>query len=850
MKTKNPLILNIRLIAKLAALELIRYKNITLFLVLNLALGLVGFFLLQIFQKSLTLQSEKKAQVILGGDLSISARRIITEDEIKKWETQFKFIKKTKFISLFSMLRTTRDSRLVNVAVFDDQYPLYGQYKFSEGASFASDRAHLLVDPEIQETLDLKIKDHVEIGDFKFTYAGVITEDPSRLFRGASFAPQVLIHQKYLPATRLIKQGSTLTEYWHYQIDPKFSTANIKKTLEALITDPGVRISTAQDGAENSNLVIGYFTDYLGLVALVALGLCFLCGSYLLQWTFLSKKKSIAIYKTLGLSDKKIIFIHLLQNFVISLLACILAVTVVQSAVPFFQQLLIQKFNLQLELIFSSQALIITCIIAIFGPMFIVVPQIIQIINLRPLLLLQNMAPDDFRRSFSYVVWLIIAVSLFLFLAVWQSNSIKVAIIFTSSLVGLIFLFQVSTRFLLFILEKLSYQFNWRVRYAARGLTRKQASASLVLTTMSLSTLVLSLLPHLKSSIINEIKPEQSMQLPGLFIFDIQPEQVAGVRKIAKKILNTELIFSPLVRSRILKINDEYYERILQTNEIQTREAGEEARSRNRGLNLTYRSWLQESERNVEGQFVGTFITQADEKKLLPQISIEKRFAKRMNIKIKDILTFDVQGVELKAEVGALRQVRWTSFQPNFFILFPTGVLEEAPQIFLTSVPNNQKTLIKEFQQMVTSRFKNISIIDVRRTVENSFKYIDQMSLGLQFMAWLAVLVGVFVFLVLINTQTKERLPEMNLLQILGASNQQIRTIILYQFIFLITTSIVFGVLLGLGLAWVIITFFYDIKTVYDVSYLALLCAVLIPICGTALYIGLRPLQKLNYSQG
>ncbi len=827
---------------KLAVLELTRFKSISLFLILNLTAGLIGFFLLQVFQQSLSLQSAEKAQVILGGDVAIGARRAFSDEERKIWETTFLSEKSSHTYFLFSMLRTAGDSKLVNIAVFDDNYPLYGQLKFSDSQNLSSDRARIWVDPEVQEILDLKLNDPVEIGEASFIYSGAITEDPSRLFKGTGFAPRVLIHEKYLPATGLLKPGSTFSEYWSYKLPPSTNLAEVKSRLENLIKDPVVNISSSKDSAEDSNRVLKYFTDYLGLVALVALGLCFLCGSYLLQWTFLTKKKTIAIYKTLGLSDEKIILVYCLQNFFISLLASFLSLAVVQMLIPVLQELLIQKFNLPLPLIFSVRALLVTCSIAIFGPMLIIVPQILQIINLRPLMLLQNVNVSDFKKRPSYYFWLAAIILSFWILSVWQSNSFKVASLFTGSLVGLIIFFQLMNRFVLHFLEKFSVRFTWLIRYSVKGLTRKQASAALVFTTMSLSTLVLSLLPHVKSSIINEIRPEQSSLIPSLFLFDIQPEQVAGLRAIAKEQLGEELVLSPLVRSRILKINDANYEKLIPTGEMQTREAEDEARFRNRGINLTYRDRLQDSEDTIDGVFVGQY----DKKTDLPQISIEKKYAGRIGVKLGDVMTFDVQGIELKAKVGSFRRVRWTSFQPNFFILFPTGVLEEAPQIFLTSVSNLPRKTIKTFQKTVASRFKNVSIIDLAKTIENSLKYIEQMSLGLQFMAWLAVLVGVLVFIVLLNTQIKERIQEMNLLQILGSTSQQILKIMLVQFVILITASIVFGVLLGLVMSWVIISLFFDITTVYDGYYLIILCSILIPICAAALYAGLRPLKKLN----
>ena len=405
----------------------------------------------------------------------------------------------------------------------------------------------------------------------------------------------------------------------------------------------------------------------------------------------------------------------------------------------------------------------------------------------------------------------------------------------------LVVLFHFINRLILFLLERGSKNINWLAKYSIKGLTRKRASAGLVFTTMSLSTLVLSLLPHVKTSIINEIKPQNASQMPSLFMFDIQPEQAAGIQALAKKYFNQELVFSPLVRSRILKINEQNYERAAPAGDIQTREAETEARFRNRGLNLTYRGYLQESETLTDGKFEGL----AKEGRL-PQISLEEKYADRVGVKMGDIMTFDVQGVELKAQVGSMRQVRWTSFQPNFFIIFPDGVLNEAPQIFLTSVSGQNNALVKQFQREVAGVYKNVSIVDVTRTIENSLKYIEQMSLGLQFMAWLAVLVGLFVFVVLLNTQIKERLQEMNLLQILGATSPQVLKIILVQFVILILTSLTFGVILGLAMAWLLISYFFKVQTVYDIQYLFLLAGILLPVCAVALYFGLRPLKKLN----
>ncbi len=783
--------MNAKRILQLSLIELIRFRRITFFLIFNFTLGLVGFFLLQIFQQSLSSQTAEKAQVILGGDVAVNARRAFTDDEVSAWEQNLSFEKKTHFYNLFSMLRTKEDSRLVSIGIFDSNYPLYGKFKL-KGEEFSEDSPKVWVDPEVEELLNLIPGQDVEIGETKFQFAGVIVEDPSRLFRGTGFAPRVLIHHHFLQASQLIKPGSTFSESWIYKLSPKSDAQNAKRKLETSIKDSVIQIESAEDSAQDSNRVLKYFTDYLGLVSLVALGLCFLCGGYLLQWTFQTKKKSIAIFKTLGMSDQKILALYLLQSFFISVISCALSVLLVEVMLPVVQSLLIQKFNLPVHLQVDATSILVISLIGVFGPLLMTVPQILQIFELQALELFHNVQVDA-KKSKVYYVWIVTALILFWALSVWQSHSVVIASSFVGALVVLVFLLTLLNRALLSFLEKISFRFNWLTRYAIKGLTRRRNSTNLVFVTMSLATLVLSLLPHLKSSILYEVRPNTVSHIPQLFLFDIQPEQVEPIQKVAQSILKTSLQFRPLVRSRILKINDLPYERVVQGEGFQTRESENEARFRNRGVNLTYSAAISESESLVGGQFVGQ-VKNGE----VPQISLEEKYAERVKVKVGDSMTFDVQGIELKAVVSSIRQIRWTSFQPNFFISFPTGALEDAPQIFLTSIQQTEKAVVKKFQLEIVQKFKNVSIIDVSRTIENSLVYIDQMSVGLQLMAWLAVSVGLFVFMILLNTQLRERLQELNLVQILGASPSQIQKTIFIQFFILIFISVASGILLGL----------------------------------------------------
>src|SRR5690606_14089699 len=115
-----------------------------------------------------------------------------------------------------------------------------------------------------------------------------------------------------------------------------------------------------------------------------------------------------------------------------------------------------------------------------------------------------------------------------------------------------------------------------------------------------------------------------------------------------------------------------------------------------------------------------------------PQISLEERFAERLNLRIGDELTFDISGIEVAGRVVNLRKVRWTSFQPNFFVQFNEGVLEEAPKTFLAALSGLSTEQKASIQNTIVDRLPNISLIDVSRIIERLSGIIEQMSIALR----------------------------------------------------------------------------------------------------------------------
>src|SRR5690606_11656454 len=125
-------------------------------------------------------------------------------------------------------------------------------------------------------------------------------------------------------------------------------------------------------------------------------------------------------------------------------------------------------------------------------------------------------------------------------------------------------------------------------------------------------------------------------------------------------------------------------------------------RERNTGLNLTTRSYLSPAERIIEGE---PFPKEIDDPDRPALISLEKRWAERMDIDRGDRVVFDVQGVEIEGLIHNIREVKWTSFYPNFFVTVEPGFLEGAPKTFLAVLPARPDLQKSEFQRQAVMKF-------------------------------------------------------------------------------------------------------------------------------------------------
>ena len=175
-------------------------------------------------------------------------------------------------------------------------------------------------------------------------------------------------------------------------------------------------------------------------------------------------------------------------------------------------------------------------------------------------------------------------------------------------------------------------------------------------------------------------------------------------------------------------------------------------------------------------------------------------------------MVFDIQGIPLRVRISGIRKVEWPKDPPNFIFVFPPGVLEQAPQIWVATTRVTESGEANRFQQELVTTFPNVSLVDLRlilTTVENLF---SKISLVIRFLALFSIITGLVVLAGAVVNSKFARIRENVLLRTIGARSRQIIQITLIEYAYLGLFSALTGMILSLAGGWALCRFFFEVE--------------------------------------
>jgi putative ABC transport system permease protein len=155
---------------------------------------------------------------------------------------------------------------------------------------------------------------------------------------------------------------------------------------------------------------------------------------------------------------------------------------------------------------------------------------------------------------------------------------------------------------------------------------------------------------------------------------------------------------------------------------------------------------------------------------------------------------FDVAGEAFEVRVASVRKVKWDSFQPNFFVVFAPGVLDDVAGTYLTSA--YFKATDAHMLARLAKLFPSVSIFDIDDLLAQVRSVLDKAVLAVQSVFIFTLFAGVTVLLAAIQSSRDERRYESAMLRTLGASRSTVLQGVLAEFV---TLGLLAGVLAATG---------------------------------------------------
>jgi putative ABC transport system permease protein len=249
--------------------------------------------------------------------------------------------------------------------------------------------------------------------------------------------------------------------------------------------------------------------------------------------------------------------------------------------------------------------------------------------------------------------------------------------------------------------------------------------------------------------------------VPNHFAINILPDQVEAFGAFMEQAgIETAQLY-PMVRGRLVEINGTAVRKAV------TKEARDD-NALNRELNLTWTTRLQEDNSILDGRWWEP----ADTGK--PFVSVESKLAERMGIRMNDELGFAVGEQRFTATVTSIRDVKWDSFRPNFYMVFPPQVIDRFPATYMTSfyLYKADKPRLRE----MVARYPAVTVLEMDRVIAQVGRIFRQVTLTVEYVLVFTLLAGFAVLFAALQASQDERLYEGALLRALGGSRRQLRT--------------------------------------------------------------------------
>ncbi len=843
-----------------------RHNFSRLFLfVASLITGIAAVVALDSLNNSLQSDIDRNAKELLGADFVINANKKFEPELVKEFQLAMKYPQAAQadMASMVLFLHNGQ-SRLIRLVAFEGPFPFYGKLETQPVDAYqkVKDGRYAMLDASLASQYEVSSGDSIRIGNITFIVSGEVKKLPGGGGIMTTFTPSVYISMRQLEATGLVQYGSRVTYKRFFQTTSEAEADELAEKFQPIIKKFGHSYETVevrkQGLGEGFNAIYRFFS----LLAFLALILGCIGVASSVHIYAREKRDEVAVLRCIGSTGWQAFNIYFIQIFFLGILGSVVGAFLgvgIQQLIPFmFSDLLPLEISFGISWISVVQGIVLGALVSI---LFSMLP-LIAVRFVPPLSVLR--ADFESIKTFSKArLAAIVLIALFpLAFAAYQTRDLLTGGMFFLGLAGALGLLTFIAMGLLYLVRKFfpaNASFVWR--HALSNLFRPNNQTRMLMVAIGLGTLIIATLNIVEKSLLGQVEFTGQENQSNTILFDIQPSQKDGVIKLMQDNKLDVKQVVPIITCRLSKIKGKTIEEIQKdtTDNIRNWAITREYR-------VTYRDSLTSSEELIEGELQSVFNnTDIPEKYKTPEfrnksfgvavdsfnlfdgfpeewqknklrrekpvgeildslgfkwqlydVTISEGMLEDLEVKVGDKVEFDVQGVPIEANISGVRKVDWANDPPNFIFVFPTGLLENAPQIYVTTTRIDDQQVSNRFQQQLVMLYPNVSLIDLKLILGTINELFDKLGLVVRFLALFSIVTGLVVLAGAVINSKFLRMKENVLLRTIGARSHHIRKITLIEYAYLGLFSALTGLILSLGGGWLLTTFFFKITFAFD----------------------------------
>jgi putative ABC transport system permease protein len=792
-----------------------------------------------------------EGRTLLGGDVAFSLiQREAKPDEVA-------FLRARGQVSVAATLRAmarTGDGRLalVELKAVDGAYPMLGELTLQPKMPVADLLAErdgafgAAADSTLLARLDLKLGDRVTVGSATFQIRSVVDAEPDKLAGGLGLGPRFLVSEAALRATGLLQPGSLVRWIYRVKLPDEAAGDRAASTLiddtRSALPQAGWEIRSRSNASPQLERTISRFTQFLTLVGLAALLVGGVGVANAVKSHIDRRRDVIAAFKALGATGRDVFTIYLTQVIVLAGIGSVIGLAA-GAALPFLIVGLFGKL-LPLPLVPALHAgeLALSFVYGLLTALAFGLWPLGRVHDVPVAALFREAVASEWHRPrWRYLALMAVVIALLIVVVIGLAYDKRVATVFVASSVAVFALLRGIAAGLMALARRLPRTRFTMLRLAIANIYRPGALTPSVVMSLGLGLAVLVTITQIDGNLRRQFLAALPDRAPSFYFIDIPTQEAGRFGEFLKTTAPQSTVEDvPMLRGRIVSAHG------VKAEDLKASTDSEWVLQSDRGL--TYTGEIPKGSKVVEGQWW------AKDYDGPPLVSMEKKIADGLGLKIGDEIVVNVLGRDIPATIGNLRTIDWQGLGINFVLVFSPNAFKGAPHTHIATLTETHPDAAGDARiiKSVADAFPMVTSVRVREALETIGTVVTNLVLAIRGASAVTLISAILVLGGALAAGHRHRVYDAVILKTLGATRGRLLGAYALEYLLIGFATAIFGVIAGSVAAWLIVTRLMTLSFVWQagsaafVVAAALIVTVGLGLAGTLLALNQKPATVLR----